>query len=118
MENPHKTEIFFKILNKLKENELIVYKTSVERFKQIFSGTKIPNEEKVDWIGTKCEFLLFLKYLKPKLIVKNEIYSTALRCFTINGKEILNTKEISSANGRKTKEHIIKEIVSIFKTRT
>jgi len=116
--NPHKTEIFRQILFQLKENKLVVYKTSVERFKQIFSGTKIPNEEKVDWIGTKYELLLFLQYLEPKLIVKDKIYYTSLRCFTINGKEILRTEEISSANGRKTKKQIIEEIVSIFKTRT
>jgi hypothetical protein len=113
-----KAEIFLKVLNKLKENQFVENETSVGRFQKIFSGTKISNEEKVNWKGTKYDLLLFLISLKTEFRVENDIYDTAIRCFTVRGKEILYTKQISQANNKKSKEQIIKGIVSIFNTRT
>ena len=112
-----KTDIFLRVLNKLKDNKLVSYNTSTERFKKIFSGEEIPNNEKVDWIGTKFELKLFLDNLKSEFSSKHNIFNTTLRCFTVNGKDILRTKEISSSSSHKTKEQIIIEIVSFFKTR-
>jgi hypothetical protein len=112
-----KTDIFLRVLNKLKDNQLVSNKTSTGRFQKIFSGEEIPNNEKVDWIGTKFELKLFLDNLKSEFSLENNIYNTTLRCFTIKGKEILRIDEISKASNKKTKEQIIKEIVSIFKIR-
>ena len=113
----HSTDIFLKVLKKLKDNQLVSYNTSTGRFKKIFSGEEIPNNEKVDWIGTKFELKLFLINLKSEFSSKRNIFNTTLRCFTVNGKDILRTEEISSSSNHKTKEQIIIEIVSFFKTR-
>ena len=110
----NKTDVFLKIINELKNNDLVVSETSAERFKTIFSGTKIPNKEKVNWEGTKYELSLFLKFLRPKFITDEYIYQTAIRCFTVKGKEIIKTTEISNSSGKTSKGKIIKEIVSNF----
>lgn len=110
-----KLEIFIRVLKKLKENQLVANQTSVERFQKIFSGEEIPNNEKVDWIGSKFELKLFLDNIKSEFSLVNNIYNTTLRCFTIKGKEILRTGQISGASYHKAKQQIIIEIVSIFK---
>ena len=111
----YKTEIFLRVLKKLKDNQLVANETSVERFRKIFSGEEIPNNEKVDWVGSTFELKLFLNNIKSEFTLVNNIYNTTLRCFTIKGKEILRTVQISGASYHKAKEQIIKEIVSIFK---
>ena len=113
----YKAEIFLRVLKKLKDNQLVATETSVVRFQKIFSGEEIPNNEKVDWIGTKFELLLFLNNLNSEFSLTHNIFNTSMRCFTIYGKNILRTEEISKASNKKTKEQIIKEIVSIFKIR-
>lgn len=110
----YKTDVYFSVLNKLKDSQLVAKETSVGRFQKIFSGEEIQNIEKVDWIGTKFELKLFLVNLKSEFSLVNNIYYTAKRCFTIKGKAILRTNEISQASNKKTKEQIIKEIVSVF----
>lgn len=113
----HKTDIFLKVLNKLKDNLLVSNKTSTGRFQKIFSGEEILNNEKVDWIGSKFELKLFLINLKSEFSSKRNFFNTTLRCFTIDGRDILRIEEISKASNKKTKEQIIIEIVSIFKIR-
>jgi hypothetical protein len=110
----YKAEIYLSVLNKLKDSQLVAKETSVSRFKKIFSGEEIQKVEKVDWVGTKFELKLFLVNLKSEFSLVNNIYNTALRCFTVKGKEILSTNEISKASNKKTKEQILKEIVSVF----
>lgn len=112
-----KTDIFLRVLKKLKDNQLVATETSVGRFQKIFSGEEIPNNEKVDWIGSKFELKLFLDNIKSEFSLVNDIYNTTLRCFTIDGRDILRIEEISKASNKKTKEQIIIEIVSIFKIR-
>lgn len=112
-----KAEIFIRVLKKLKENQLVANETSVARFQKIFTGEEIPNNEKVDWIGSTFELKLFLDNIKSELSLVKNIYYTTLRCFTINGKEILRTSKISGASYHKKKEQIIIDIVSIFKLR-
>ncbi|OYU84278.1 MAG: hypothetical protein CFE24_07270 [Flavobacterium sp. BFFFF2] len=114
----YKTEIFIKILNKLKQNKFVDSETSLERFRRIFSGTEIPNKEKVNWKKTKFDLLLFLKHIQTEFSVTENIYYTTLRCFTIKGKEILKTNKISKASGKKTNEKTIIDIISIFKNTT
>ncbi|WP_396170508.1 hypothetical protein [Flavobacterium sp.] len=112
-----KTDIFLRVLKKLKDNQLVATETSVGRFQKIFSGEEIPNNEKVDWIGSKFELKLFLINLKSEFSSKRNFFNTTLRCFTIDGRDILRIEEISKASNKKTKEQIIIEIVSIFKIR-
>jgi hypothetical protein len=112
-----KTEIFLRVLKKLKENQLVANETSVGRFQKIFSGEEIPNNEKVDWVGSMFELKLFLDNIKSEFSLVNDIYNTALRCFSKDGKEILRTSQISGASYHKKKEQIIIDIVSIFKIR-
>jgi hypothetical protein len=112
-----KTEIFLRVLKKLKENQLVAKETSVGRFQKIFSGEEIPNNEKVDWVGSMFELKLFLDNIKSEFSLVNDIYNTALRCFSKDGKEILRTSQISGASYHKKKEQIIIDIVSIFKIR-
>lgn len=102
------------ILESLKKYNCISKKTSQVKFQNIFLGLSIPNEDKVDWEGSKKELSVFVKALKNKLIDNTYIYDTVMRCFTINGKEIIKTTEISKASGSTLKEQIIKDIVKLF----
>ena len=105
------------ILKKLKNHNLVDAVTSTSKFQKIFSGDKILNDEKVDWIGTKKELKIFLQSLKPKLRIDSKIYNTAIRCFTINGKEIIKIEEISKSQvskGISPKSEIIKDIILLF----
>jgi hypothetical protein len=114
LKRKYNAEIFLRVVNKLKDNLLVTNETSAGRFQKIFSGEEIPNNEKVDWEGTLYELCLFLKGLKPKLGIVSNIYYTALRCFTINGKEITKTSQISNSSGQTLKEQIIKDIILLF----
>ncbi|MCA6422644.1 MAG: hypothetical protein IM568_07495 [Flavobacterium sp.] len=102
------------ILKKLKNHNLVDAVTSTSKFQKIFSGDKILNDEKVDWIGTKKELKIFLQSLKPKLRIDSNIYYTAIRCFTINGKEIIKTAEISNSSGTSSKKQIIEDTIFLF----
>jgi hypothetical protein len=114
LKNPIVTKQIRIILDSLKKNDCISKKTSQVKFQNIFLGLSIPNEDKVDWEGSKKELSVFVKALKHKLIDKNYIYDTVQRCFTINGKEIIKTTEISNASGSTLNEQIIKDIVKLF----
>jgi hypothetical protein len=83
-------------------------------FQKIFSGSKIQNNEKVNWIGTNKELNVFLIALGPKLVNKEYKYETAIRCFLVNGKEIIKPKQISNPSGYTSKNQSIKNIVSLL----
>jgi hypothetical protein len=114
LKNELKPNKFIPILQKLKTNGLISFKTTNDNFEKIFLGISISKENKIDWTGTKYELLLFLKALKPKLRVIDYIYDSAIRCFTINGKAITKTSEISNASGKSAKKQIIEDIALLF----
>ena len=102
------------IFESLKKNDCINKKTSQDKFQNIFLGLSIPNEDKVDWKGTRKELSVFVKALKHKLRDDTYIYHTAQRCFTINRKEIIETTEISNSSGSTPKEQILKDIVELL----
>lgn len=114
LKKEYKSEIFIKILKKLKDNKLIDKNISVDRFKKIFSGTKIQNNEKVNWVGNNRELTVFLIALNSKLLSKEQKYETAIRCFLVNGKEINKPEQISNSSGTSLKKELIKDIVSLF----
>lgn len=103
-----------KILNKLKQHKLVNSITSTSKFHKIFSGQKIPNDEKVDWIGDYKELTIFLIALKPKLVSYEYKYETAIRCFLVKGKEIINPTQISNSSGTSSKKQIIEDIILLF----
>ena len=112
-----KSDKFTLILQKLKKNNLINRNTTKDKFENIFLGVLISKEDKIDWTGTKHELKIFLKGLKPKLRIDSKIYNTALRCFTINSKEIIKIEEISKSNesiGKTPKSQILEEIISLI----
>ena len=102
------------ILQYLKKNGFISLNTTKDNFENIFLGNSISKENKIDWTGTKYELSLFLKVLKPKLRVNTNIYDSAIRCFTLKGKEIIKTAEISNSSGTSSKKQIIEDISSLF----
>lgn len=105
---------FLEIVNKLKHNNLIAPETSTSMFQKIFSGTKIKKTEKVNWIGTKRELTVFLIALKSKLLSDEQKYETAIRCFLVNGKEIIKPEQISNSSGTTSKKQLIEVIISLF----
>lgn len=105
---------FSNILKALKSNNLISNKTTVDNFENIFLGLSIPKEDRVDWTGTRKALSVFVKALKHKLRDDAYIYDITLRCFTIEGKDIIKTTEISNASGTTPKAQILKDIVELF----
>ena len=102
------------IFESLRKNGFINKNSIQDKFQNIFLGLSIPNEDKVDWKGTRKELSVFVKALKHKLRDDAYIYEIASRCFTIQRKEIIKTTEISNASGTTLKEQILKDIVELF----
>lgn len=114
LNHPLKPKKSADILMSLRKNGFISKNTTQDNFEKIFSGVLISKEDKIDWERSRYELYLFLKGLKPKLRIKDKIYDTALRCFTIHGREIIKTTELSNSSGGSTKKEIIKDIISLF----
>lgn len=108
------TQKFIPILQYLKKNGFISLNTTKDNFENIFLGNSISKENKIDWTGTKYELSLFLKALKPILRVNTNIYDSAIRCFTLKGKEIIKTAEISNSSGTSSKKQIIEDVIYLF----
>lgn len=105
---------FLDIINKLKHNKLIARETSTSMFQKIFSGAKIQNNEKVNWVGNYKELTIFLIALDPKLVFSEYKYETVIRCFLVKGKEIIESEQISNSSGTSPKKQIIEDIISLF----
>jgi hypothetical protein len=105
---------FLDIINKLKHNKLIARETSTSMFQKIFSGAKIQNNEKVNWVGNNKELTIFLIAIEPKLVFFDYKYETAVRCFLVKGKEIIESEQISNSSGTSSKKQIIEDIISLF----
>lgn len=105
---------FLDIINKLKHNNLIARETSTSMFQKIFSGAKIQNNEKVNWLGNNKELTIFLMALEQKLVFFEYKYETAIRCFLVKGKEIIESEQISNSSGTSSKKQIIEDIISLF----
>lgn len=109
-----KTTEFLTILKELRSKGFVINETTTDKFMNIFSGNYLTNEERVNWSGTRKELYLFVRNLKPKLTNQDSIYDTAIRCFTINNKEITKPTELYKAGGKTLQEKELINIASLF----
>lgn len=103
-----------KIIFQLRDLKLIDQNTSFEKFMHIFSGKQIPKENRINWISTYMDLSIFLRKIQPKLLVEEDVFETALRCFTIKGNNISSARNLAHSSGSKKNEKIIESIINTF----
>jgi hypothetical protein len=115
LNNPLKLEQKIRLLKQLKESGLISKKTNMTQIESVFIGKVVEENNKISW-NNFHDIYLFVKNLKPNLLHQNDVFETALRCFTKKGLKISNIKQLTKSSGGDKNLNKIKEIISIFET--
>lgn len=104
------------VLKQLKESKLICKKTNLTQIEAVFMGKVVEENNKISWNSFR-DIYLFVMNLKPYLLHQNDIFQTALRCFTRQGVEISNITQLTNSSGGNKNLAKIKEIISNFESK-
>lgn len=103
------------LLKQLKESRFICKKTNLTQIDAVFIGKVVEENNKISW-NSFHDIYLFVMNLKPYLFHQNDVFETALRCFTRKGVEISNITQLTKSSGGDKNLAKIKEIISNFET--
>jgi hypothetical protein len=116
LKNPLKTNQKMTLLNQLKKSVLICNKTNLTQIEAVFMGKVVEENNKISWNSFR-DIYLFVMNLKPYLLHQNDVFETALRCFTKKRIEISNVTQLTNSSGGNKNLAKIKEIISNFESK-
>lgn len=105
-----------KLIKLLKESKLFSKDINLTKFDAVFMGEFVEENNKISWNNFR-DIYLFVKNLKPFLLHQNDVFETALRCFTRKGVEISNITQLTKSSGGDKNKAKIEEIILKFRNK-